>query len=179
MITRTGLIGLCWIVNCTLAMAQTEQSNDNQTGGQLFGDWVVHCENKPNEEFNCRMAQMAIVEDTQERLLRINIRYVPRTSDTAIQFVLPLGVSLKQAPILRLDNSPEKAIELDVCLVDGCYSTFPLDAEWLENFLSMSSGVLDIKAGNGSPISIPISGKGSRAAFRAMNTFAEKLSKQN
>lgn len=172
-------MSLCWLVACTMAMAQTEQTDSSQTGGQLFGDWVVHCENQEDVEFNCKMAQMAIVEETQERLLRINIRYVPSTQDTAIQFVLPLGVSLKDAPILKLDNSPEKPIALDVCLVDGCYSTFALEAAWLESFLSMKSGVLEIKAGNGSPVSIPISGKGSRAAFRAMNTFADKLSKQN
>jgi invasion protein IalB len=166
---------LCWPA---IAHAQTPESAGAESGGQLFGDWVVHCDNEQEVGVNCKMSQMAIVEETQERLLRINIRYVPVTEDAAIQFVLPLGVSLKFSPRLLLDGRLVKNLDLDLCLTDGCYSTFPLDAELLENFLAMKKGTLEVKSGNGSALQLPISGTGSRTAYRAMRTLAMELSKR-
>jgi invasion protein IalB len=147
-------------------------------GGQLFGDWVVHCDTQSSQMPDCRMSQMAVVESTSEPLLRINIRYQQTDGRSFIQFVLPLGISLHQDPILELDERQASSLPLDMCLQDGCYSTFALSPELLEGFLSMQAGLLTLHAGNGEPIELPISGKGSRAAFAAMQAMSKALSER-
>lgn len=146
-------------------------------GGQLFGDWVVHCDTQSTQQTNCKMSQMAVIETTSEPLLRINIRYQPAVEDMLIQFVVPLGVSLKHTPQLSFDQKPAGPVALDMCLQDGCYSTFNLDSDLLERLLSMYKGELKLHAGNGEAVEIPISGNGSRAAFNAMQTMARALAK--
>lgn len=151
---------------------------DAQTkkGGQLFGDWVVHCETDETQQLSCKMSQMAIVEETSEPLLRINIRYQPQLDDTYIQFVLPLGISLHSAPTLSLDQQPAGTLPIDLCLPDGCYSTFQLTNAVLERFLSMKRGQITLLAGSGDAIKLPLSGDGSRAAYSAMREMAKQLS---
>ncbi len=146
-------------------------------GGQLFGDWVVHCDTQSARQSSCKMSQMAVVETTSEPLLRINIRYQPGIENMLIQFVVPLGVSLKHTPQLYLDRRPAGPVALDMCLQDGCYSTFNLNTDLLERLLSMYEGELKLHAGNGEAVQIPISGNGSRAAFSAMQTMARALAK--
>jgi len=159
----------------TLFGISTASSAQLAEGGQLFDDWVVHCDTSARPDIECRMSQMAIVEETSEALLRINIRTGAPETLPYIQFVLPLGISLRTTPQLELDDKLVGSLPLDMCLADGCYSTFQLSEELLESFLSMYTGRLNLNAGNGEPVSLPISGSGSRAAYDAMQTMANRL----
>lgn len=172
-LTLTGLTLAAFAYLTNPATAQTLQ------GGQLFGDWVVHCETQHVDGVNCKMSQTAVVESTSETLLRINIRYQPKTQSKQIQFVLPLGVSLRSTPKLSLDQRPAGDVKLDMCLADGCYSSFDLNADLLERFLSMHNGTLLLRAGNGEPVKLPISGNGSRLAFNSMLAMAKALAQRN
>lgn len=160
---------VCVLLGALLSFNLAAQTGQ---GGQLFGDWVVHCDTKQN---TCDMSQMAVVETTSETLLRINIRHFIESDEAHIQFVLPLGVSLLRAPQLYLDNELMADIALELCLQDGCYATFKLPDQLLERFLSMQAGELKIHTGNGEPMQLPISGKGSRAAYNALRVMTERI----
>lgn len=145
------------------------------SGGQLFDHWVVKCETHSIENLSCAMSQVAIAEEDSEPLLRTNIRYRVDPNDYIIQFVLPLGISLRTLPELSLDGTLIAKLPYDLCLQDGCYVMFRMNGEILEKFLSMQQGMLSLVTGSGEAVNLPISGKGSRAAFNAMQVMANSL----
>lgn len=175
---RTFLLALLILFPTGAVYAQTD-GDQTEGGGQAFGDWVVRCDTVEVEDVKCRMSQMAIVPDTQERLMSIRISYNPKSDTAEMRLALPLGISLKTKPRLIIDGQLKKEIDLDICVADGCYSTFVLTYNQLEAMLRMTSGKLELNAGNGKPVQLPISGTGSRKAYNAAKEMAMQLAKRN
>jgi invasion protein IalB len=162
-----------------------QDASKPSVGGQTFGDWIVRCNPEETPKITCVMTQMAVVEESSERLMRINIAYVTpdATNDASptkstIQITLPLGILLVKSPQLFLDDTLLRDIPIGICLADGCYSTFQLTDELLEQLLKMAAGHIVLQSGNGEFIKLPISGKGSRAAYNAMGKIATALANE-
>jgi len=149
------------------AKAQDTDSS-NTIPGTTFGDWIVACSAGEDDKIGCGMTQVALNEENNRRVLRLDIRHIPSKHETAIQFIFPLGVALSFSPQLYLDDKFIRRIPIDLCLSDGCYSTLTLSDDEVEPFLRMRSGNLQIQSGSGHMVSLPISGTGSRAAFNAI-----------
>jgi len=179
-VVRLGVVILL-LISSSLPFAADEKP---LPGGQSFGDWVVRCNSAEKPLITCVMTQMAIVEASSEQLMRINIAYQasftagvtdPSEEKTTIQITLPLGISLHKSPQLFIEGMLREDAPIGICLADGCYSTFALNEKLLAELLKMNKGAMRVQAGNGEYYDLPISGKGTRAAYRAMLTIARKL----
>lgn len=160
------------------------QGPQSLPGGQTFGDWVVRCNSAEKPKVTCVMTQLAVVESSSERLMRINIAYQadfsagpnePTDEQSTIQITLPLGISLSKAPQIYIGGLLRKDAPIGLCLADGCYSTFTLDARLLEELLRMDKGTVRVQSGNGEFYELPVSGTGSRSAYNAMLTISQNL----
>ena len=134
--------------------------------GKTFGDWVVLCDDEL-ENKRCSMSQIAALGSTGEQLMRIDIEFSTPFSNAEIRYILPLGISLDTYPALFLDGKKREQLQMNYCVADGCYSTKKLSPAMLESILHMTTGKLSFETGSGEPVSLPVSGKGSRAAFNS------------
>ena len=113
------------------------------------------------------MSQIALTEVGGEQLLRVAISFDRPFSTAQLLVVLPLGISLHHVPIMRIDDEKDMPLKPDFCLVDGCYSRRVLTPVQLEALLHMSMATVNLVAGSGDEIKLPVSGRGSRAAFNS------------
>lgn len=157
---------------CMTAFYSGFASAQDEIPARTFGDWVVNCSEQENGKIGCGMSQVAVYENTAERLLRIDLRYIPSTQVATVQFIMPLGVSLEFPPQLFVEGAFSAEVPLNYCMPDGCYSTFVLRPQVLEKILAMEKGNIQLQAANGHMMSLPISGKGSREAFNAIASSA-------
>ncbi|MEM7357643.1 MAG: invasion associated locus B family protein [Pseudomonadota bacterium] len=132
----------------------------------------MNCSKQESGKIGCGMSQVAVYQDTSERLLRVDLRYIPSTQVATIQFIMPLGVSLEFPPQLFIAGKFSAEVPLNYCMPDGCYSTFVVKPEVLEKILAMEKGNIQLQAANGHMMSLPISGNGSREAFNAVSSSA-------
>ena len=148
------------VIACFSDLAQADEGD--------YGDWVLHCTN--NEEI-CYISQIAIIEKTGETLMEFNIPLNKSGSveGSKLEIILPLGTSLQFAPKLHIANQFISELKVSVCLPDGCYYSLEMSQVLLERFLSMFSGYVKIQGPNGSEVDVPISGTGTRSAFKAFN----------
>jgi invasion protein IalB len=141
-----------------------------------FDDWTVKCTPildtgidlnaglDHSTGLECSLSQRIEFEDSNERLLLVELYLNPTNSIPEAVFVLPLGIPLDSPPLLSFNNSRSVNLSVSHCHSDGCYFKLPLSSRLLEQFLSMHSGQIKL-SGNGSErLQIPISGRGSRSA---------------
>lgn len=145
-------VSFCWLAAISAAEPKS------------FGDWVVECE--PNAAL-CTMSQVAMMTDSRERLMQVDFVFSEQGNalSTDMIVILPLGSALDIDPELYIENSLVGPLQARYCLIDGCYYFKTVDRALLERFLRMHSGYVKIHSRMGESLSVPISGKGSRAAF--------------
>lgn len=158
-----------------------DKPNSDSLYSETFGDWVINCtpNNKPKGQVNtqedqanvyeCKMSQRIVFDDSNETLLTVDLYLTPENGAPEAVFILPLGIPLNSPPTLSFDQHKTVSLTISHCYIDGCYFKKTLSNTLLEMFLSMQSCQLDLSGSDNESIRIPISGKGSRAAY---NSFA-------
>jgi invasion protein IalB len=159
------IIALISLIICTLLLSVNAVAV-GAAEGETFGDWFVVCDPEHVNK-RCSMSQVAALDSTGERIMRIDIQFNPPFSKAEITYILPLGISLYKFPILHLDGKRQTHLQLNFCIADGCYSDSVLTPTMLESLLHMTTGKISFNNRSGEPVSLPVSGKGSRAAFNS------------
>lgn len=160
---------ISWLVTANfllLASGQTALSQQAETN-EGHGDWMVTCADEPVAGRKCAIWQVAAAANHAPRLLHVEISFHRPFNGAELLIILPLGISLHEAPTLHIDGKWAMQAKIDYCLEDGCYARSKLSPRMLENFLHMNGAVLRLSSADGLPIELPISGIGSRAAFNS------------
>ncbi len=165
-------ISRLWLIILSFFMVSIS-SGETDLGGTTFGDWLVQCIPVPvseegisqNLDLECVLSQRIDFEGSNEPLLKIDLYLNPRISKPEAVFVLPLGIPLASAPVLSFDGANKLSLAVSHCHNDGCYFKAPLDSRLLEAFLSVQTAQVRLRGNDNETVEIPISGRGSRAAY--------------
>ena len=173
---RPIVFALLGIIQCLVVSSAVAESF---SGGQVFGDWVVSCDSQDKAKIECVMSQTVVVGEPSQRLMQVDLRYSQALDKTSMEFGLPLGVALSFSPQLFVDGKMQQTIFIDLCVANGCYSTFDPEPGLLDKFLLMQAGYIYLQGGSGKMLSLPISGKGTQAAYDAMQFIARSLADES
>jgi len=132
-----------------------------------FKDWVVQCSEAKSQKKRCVMRQQALVSNTGQRLMALNVAKVDGKAKAVMSFTLPLGTFLPTGAQLYFDDLKEGNLRIDYCNQKGCYAVLPLSDDFITKLKKLKQGsvVITTIANRKKPIKIPFSGKGFTKAF--------------
>lgn len=143
-----AILPLMALVFSTLSVAQSED------GVQQFGSWKVNCNLQQVE--GCYMSLLGKSSTSGEAIYRVGVRYETYNDrlQPLLKVLVPLGVSLMQAPVLTVSiERPEgpKSFVLDYsrCVDVGCLSVKPLSPELRDHLRNGHTGTLMFVDGSG------------------------------
>lgn len=160
---------LITVATLILCFATPLSAQEDGTG-EAFGDWNAGCKDESDGSRMCAIWQVIATAADGPRLLHVEISFrrpYLEAEGAELLLILPLGISLREDPALHIDDKRAAGFKVDYCVNDGCYVRTRISAELLERMLRMSAATLKIKSGDGEPVSLPLSGTGSRAAFNS------------
>ncbi len=119
----------------------------DEAGVRQFGAWKVNCSLQQVE--GCYMSLLGKNNASGEAIFRVGVRYETYNDrvQPLLKVLVPLGVSLMQAPVLTIAiERPEgpKSFVLDYsrCVDVGCLSVKPLSAELKDHLRNGHTGTL-------------------------------------
>ncbi len=145
-------------------IADTPKGGGN---GTIHGDWVLQCA-RAQDTPPCEIAQAAASRSTGEQIMRVAIAYRGSGDRYAVQIRLPLGISLSQKPLLRIDGDTDlDGYGYTRCDADGCYIERLLGVPEINRLRAAKTGMLAVISGDGSPMLLPLSFNGFQEALDA------------
>jgi len=162
-ILKRSIICLLLLPSFLFAQEDTEVTSTQKQ----FKDWVVQCNQVKSEKKRCVMQQQALVSNTGQRLMAVNVAKVNNKVKAVMSFTLPLGTFLPTGAQLYFDDLKEGNLRIDHCNQNGCYAVLPLSDEFIAKLKKLKQGsvVIATIANKSKPIKIPFSGKGFTKAF--------------
>jgi invasion protein IalB len=156
---------LRWIFTAvTLIASQCVYAQDDKV--YRFGDWRVKC--GAQEVQGCYMSMLGKHPDSGEAIYRVGVRYEEYygKNQMLLKVLVPLGVSLMQAPVLSIAidrPSGPKSFVLDYtrCVDVGCLAVNILSPELEDLLTNGHTGTLMFVDGSGQIHKYSFSLKGS------------------
>ena len=164
------LLGLAVIMVCVVSLAQAQESTgentaEGLTGGQIiiepeiteFEDWNYICITDDEDQTNC-LAQNVVRNDQGGRVSTIDI--FPIASETGFatgaSIALPLGVSLSDGLEFRVEGTPMRKFDFEVCSSEGCIARIGLSPLVIEKMSAGAETKLTVRAGSQEKVDIEI-----------------------
>jgi invasion protein IalB len=152
----------------------TEVENENLAYDEAFGDWQVRCF-KVESPAPCDVMQLAISQDTQQRVLSVSIAFVPSRGTYGMQMVVPLGVSLAKGVTLAAGDNSLTGVKYSRCELNGCYIELLAPEETLNALAGMEKTTLEIWGYDATEASqIPLSLTGFSDAMTEMKAQSRR-----
>ena len=97
----------------------------NSTGvaAQDVAAWRVECASD-GKTLDCRAVQQLFQRETRQLVLAILVRKAPDPKAAAITIQLPLGLSLTDPVVMKVDNGQPERQPIQTCTNVGCFVTF-------------------------------------------------------
>ncbi len=115
--TRAGLIAATFAV---LAGAATAQTPADQPSA-----WWVEC-SSDGKTLDCRAIQQLYTRDTRQLLISILVRQPPDAKNAVMMVQLPLGVSVTEPTLIRVDTGAPERQPIQTCTNTGCFVGMPV-----------------------------------------------------
>ena len=114
------------------------------TDGEIFDDWRIKCAKEPRKGFNpCHMFQYVREKKSNNRLLRLEVTYLPRSKVPTLVISVPLGFTyLAPGLAIVIDDNEPKILAYDACFRDGCKVEIPMTENILNKFKTGSKGAV-------------------------------------
>ncbi|HJT42522.1 MAG TPA: invasion associated locus B family protein [Rhizomicrobium sp.] len=144
---------------------------------KVVGDWQVRC--FPVESPNpCDLFQETVNQNTRQRILTVSLAYAPSNDRHLLQVTVPLEVALQKGMTLQAGGYTSPLLKFRVCTRQGCFVQIIADNAMI-NALAKggTEGKLNIFAGDGKSVSLPVSLKGFSAAHDDMVSQARTKAK--
>lgn len=138
--------------------------------GQTFEDWIASCGNLPGTQTQRCVISQTLMNERQQRVLRVTMGYLGPNREPALVFELPLGVFLPAGAALRIDEGAQIPLTYELCTVEGCTAGMLLDAANLQAIRASRTlriGFL-VQAG-GETVVLNVSPKGITAGLAALS----------
>lgn len=145
------------------AMAQDSEVTVSTKG---YGDWQVRCEQVKGQSKTCVMSQQALVQNSGQRLMQVNIGETDDGKQMTI--ILPLGISLPAGAALHLSEDNVKPLVIGFCTQAGCFVNQKLDKNLSDAIAAQESVNVSIETNDGKAIDVPVSSNGFGDALKAL-----------
>ncbi|WP_191090250.1 invasion associated locus B family protein [Histidinibacterium aquaticum] len=136
--------------------AQTGQPPLPATSEDI-GDWKLECFAVTEDGGPCQIYQRVQAGDTNTVALAAAVTILADSS-VAVQFALPLGISLQQPPRLRLDEDDELIVlPVSRCIGDGCLIEGTISPEVVDSLTGADEATMLVRIPTGNVIPLPLS----------------------
>lgn len=142
------------------------QDSEVTISTRAFGDWQVRCEQIKGDSKTCVMSQQALMQNSGQRLMQVNIG--KKDDGTQMTFVLPLGISLPAGATLQLAEDNVMPLVIGFCTQAGCFVNQKLDKSLIDAISAQESVSVGLETNDGQVIDVPLSSKGFGDALKAL-----------
>lgn len=92
--------------------------------------WRVECTGD-GKTLDCRAVQQLFQRDTRQLVLSILVRQPADAKGGVMMIQLPLGLSLTEPVLLKVDNGPPERQPIQTCTNTGCFVGMPIPEKFL------------------------------------------------
>jgi invasion protein IalB len=123
--------------------------------GKAFQDWTLRCGTvSGTDKQNCLMFQEVFADaEKQQRLLYVEVAYLPNLGDPALVLVMPLGFILQPGVGLQIDQSEPRAYPVRYCVREGCVAEILLDSQQVSAFRAGTEATVIVQNRRGQTVS--------------------------
>ncbi|SHG10046.1 invasion associated locus B family protein [Vibrio gazogenes] len=166
--------------------ADAPQPSEPRDTTATYGDWVLHCIQRPNannknsqkNRANCEIVQSATVKGQSRPVMQLAVGQLPNQKGFTITTVLPTDVSIPgQVNVVvntekkAADNKDDSlALALTRCLPNGCVAVAKLTSALRTKMGAAKVGQLQFIRANGQKVGFPLSWMGFTQAMAALET---------
>jgi invasion protein IalB len=126
--------------------------------------WRVECTGD-GKSLDCRAVQTMINRDDKQLVAHLTARIAPDTKEPALTLQLPLGISLTEPVVLKIDNGTVDRYPVQTCTNAGCLVSVPLKDPFLAALRSGTTLKVTLQDPAKRPINIDVPLLGFGLAF--------------
>jgi len=117
------------LVTAAAAAVLVSSGSNAQTPEQPAA-WRVECTGD-GKVLDCRAVQQLFQRDTRQLVLAILVRQPADAKSGVMTVQLPLGLSLTEPVLLKVDNGPPERQPIQTCTNTGCFVGMPIPEKFL------------------------------------------------
>ncbi|HKA82098.1 MAG TPA: invasion associated locus B family protein [Xanthobacteraceae bacterium] len=117
------------LVTAAAAAVLVSSGSNAQTPEQPAA-WRVECTGD-GKVLDCRAVQQLFQRDTRQLVLAIPVRQPADAKSGVMTVQLPLGLSLTEPVLLKVDNGPPERQPIQTCTNTGCFVGMPIPEKFL------------------------------------------------
>jgi len=151
---------------------QTAATRQPEPETKSFGDWTMRCF-PVQSPAPCDVFQASFWKQTHNRATSTSIAYVPSRDLYAVQFTVPLGVSLAKGMGFSVGSYNVSGVPFRRCTREGCLVESPIDPKAVQAMTTGDKAMITVTAYGGKDIHLPLSLNGFSAALAAMKDAAK------
>lgn len=87
--------------------------------------WRVEC-NGDGKTLECSAVQQLVTREDRKVVAVIAARMDPATKAPVLAMQLPLGISVSDPVLLKINGNPDEKLSIQTCANNGCYASVPL-----------------------------------------------------
>lgn len=139
---------------------------------KAFGDWSVRC-SSADSAAPCEMIEIRVAKKTGQRVLAVQLVYVPARDATIMIVAVPLGVALQNGVVLATDTFTSPVMHFVRCDTQGCYAQLMVPADTIGALGRATKAQIQIVFVDGRKINLPFSLDGFTGAHSALVDLAK------
>lgn len=105
-------------------------SGSNAQAPEQPAAWRVECTGD-GKALDCRAVQQLFQRDTRQLVLSILVRQPPDAKSAVMMIQLPLGLSLTEPVLIKVDNGQPERQSIQTCTNTGCFVGMPVPEKLL------------------------------------------------
>lgn len=143
------------------AVTLMQAGNLSAQGAEPPAAWRVECTGD-GKSLECRAIQQIFQRDTRQLVASVAVRYTPEVKTGVMSILLPLGLNLTEAVIVKVDNGPPERQPIQTCNNSGCLVTMTANDKILAAMRTGADLKITVQDANKKPIemSLPLLGFG-------------------
>ena len=149
-----------------IAQSVVAQDSEVTISTKTHGDWQVRCEQIKGGKKTCVMTQQALVQNSGQRLMQVNVGQ--GDDGTQMTMILPLGISLPAGAALHLSETNSMPLVISFCTQAGCFVNQILSKKLSGDIAAQESVTVGVETNDGKALDIPISTNGFAEALKAI-----------
>jgi invasion protein IalB len=157
------------LLSISAAQAQTVAEPTQTTAN--YGDWITRCETaKRGDDVSkfCEIAQTIAGGNSQGKIAQIVVGRAQGEKTDRIVVELPAGIWLPDGVLLKISDKDFTTLTFKRC-VQSCFASAALTDAQRETLFSATAVSFVFKDATQKPVALPMSTKGIRDAYKAMN----------
>ncbi|HBF30244.1 invasion associated locus B family protein [Rhizobium sp.] len=154
----------------SLSLAQAQSVAEPSQTTAIYGDWITRCETaKRGDETtkSCEIAQAIAGGNGQGKIAQIVIGRAQGEKVDRVVVELPAGIWLPDGVLMKVADKDFATLTFKRC-VQSCFASAPLTDAQREALFAATAASFVFKDATQKPVTLPLSGKGIREAYKAM-----------